>query len=82
MATANEILDQQFHEMRWRVLSVAADLDRIQRAAEDGSLPRDSRLEKLRQAITLLSGNASNRAEQVQLIFSDKSPAAIRNPQS
>ena len=32
MPDAKELLDQQFLEMRWRTLSLAADLDRIARA--------------------------------------------------
>jgi hypothetical protein len=72
MATANEILDQQFLEMRWRVLSLAADLDRIQRAAEEGSLPGDGRLDKLREAIGILTSGEIDRAERVQMLFSDR----------
>ena len=72
MATANEILDQQFLEMRWRVLSLAADLDRIQRAAKEGSLPEDARLEKLHEAIAILSSEEIDRAERVQMLFSDR----------
>ena len=82
MATANEILDQQFLEMRWRVLSLAADLDRIQRASSDGSLPTDSRFEKLQDAIGILNSEEVDRAERVQMLFSDRTPSAIRSPQS
>jgi len=82
MAPANEILDQQFLEMRWRVLSLAADLDRIQRASSDGSLPTDSRFEKLQDAIGILNSEEVDRAERVQMLFSDRTPSAIRSPQS
>jgi len=82
MATANEILDQQFLEMRWRVLSLAADLDRIQRASSDGSLTTDSRFEKLQDAIGILNSEEVDRAERVQMLFSDRTPSAIRSPQS
>jgi hypothetical protein len=80
MRRANEILEQQFFEMRWRVLSLAADFDRIQRAG-DGALPSDLRLTKLREAIDVLKSAESERAARVQMIFSDKSPP-IRSPQS
>src|SRR5689334_10673397 len=68
MTAANEMLDQQFFEMRWRCLSLAADLDRIQRASpETRTLMRDdARLTKLRQAIQVLLSDSGNRAEQVQ----------------
>ncbi len=76
MRNAQQTLEQQFLEMRWRCLSLAADLDRIERA-EGGAalLSADLRLQKLRQAIGVLLEGRSNRAEQVQLIFSDKTPA-------
>jgi hypothetical protein len=70
--TAEEILEQQFFEMRWRVLSLAADFDRIQHAAKSGALPDDPRLSKLREALAVLSSAEHDRAARVQLIFSDK----------
>jgi hypothetical protein len=81
MATANEILDQQFLEMRWRCLSLAADLDRVQRlSSAGGGVPYDDvRLKKLRQAIRLLLQDDANRAEQVQMIFSDTSPPPAKS---
>ena len=70
---AKQILEQYFLEMRWRCLSLAADLDRIERAA-GGKLLIESepRLQQLRQAIGALSSGGGNRAERVQNIFSDK----------
>ena len=76
MQMATQILDQQFFEMRWRVLSLAADFDRIQRAA--GSLPADARLSKLREAIEVLKSNDSDRAARVQMIYSDTTPSVSR----
>jgi hypothetical protein len=69
------MLDQQFLEMRWRCLSLAADLDRVQRSA---ALLNDERLTKLRRAIQVLLGDSGNRAEQVQMIFSDMTPPPKR----
>ncbi|CAN5325737.1 hypothetical protein BH09PLA1_BH09PLA1_37160 [soil metagenome] len=73
MATATEILDQQFLEMRWRCLSLAADLDRVQRAANAQLMPRDPRLDKLRRAIEVLQSEQLERAKRVQMVFSDQS---------
>jgi hypothetical protein len=72
MRSAQQVLDAYFPEMRWRALSLAADLDRIQRAGG----ATDPRLEKLREAFKILIGDnsRSNRAEQVQMIFSDTTP--------
>ena len=75
MPDAKQILEHYFLEMRWRCLSLAADLDRVERA--DGGkalLDADPRLKKLRQAIGVLLEGGSNRAEQVQNILSDKTP--------
>ncbi len=76
MRNAQETLEQYFLEMRWRCLSLAADLDRVERA--DGGaalLKNDPRIVKLQKAISVLQSGSRNRAEQVQDIFSDKTPA-------
>jgi hypothetical protein len=79
MRNANETLDQYFLEMRWRCLSLAADLDRVERATGGGPLlDSDPRLQKLREALGLLASARGNRAEQVQLLFCDKSPPPSR----
>jgi hypothetical protein len=71
MAERNQLLDQMFLEMRGRCLSLAADLDRLDRA-EGNSVDQDERIVKLRQALSvLLSEDRTHRAERVQLIFSD-----------
>ena len=77
MRDAQQTLEQYYLEMRWRCLSLAADLDRIERSpGGPGVLGTDPRLAKLRQAIrVLLEGKGASRAEQVQDIFSDKTPA-------
>jgi hypothetical protein len=73
MPTADDTLNRQFLEMRWRCLSLAADLDRIERAAGGTELAKsDSRLKELREAIGVLLTPGTNRAERVQTIFSDK----------
>ena len=77
MKNASQTLEQYFPEMRWRCLSLAADLDRIQRA-NSNQMPSDRRLAELKEAIQVLVSNNPNRAEQVQLIFSDKTPPAVR----
>jgi hypothetical protein len=71
MPEIKPLADEAFLEMRWRCLSLAADLDRADRA---GSPKSDARLVKLREAISVLLDSNPNRAERVQLIFSDKSP--------
>ena len=61
--------------MRWRCISLAADLERVQRADGATAIESDPRLAKLRDALqVLISANAPDRAERVQMIFSDKTP--------
>jgi hypothetical protein len=74
MRTAKQTLDEQFLEMRWRCLSLAADLDRVQNAPGGSDLLQtDPRLKKLHQALLAVIDSSSNRAEQVQMLFSDQS---------
>lgn len=79
MLDAKALLDRQYHEMRWRILSLAADLDRLQRAAGgEAVLKNDLRIGALRKCLDELSSADVDRAERVQMILSDKSA----NPRS
>jgi hypothetical protein len=79
MRDARQTLEQYFLEMRWRCLSLAADLDRIERAPGGRALiDADPRLKQLREAIGVLIEGKANRAEQVQNIFSDKTAPPVR----
>jgi hypothetical protein len=79
MRDAKQTLEQYFLEMRWRCLSLAADLDRVERAEGGASvLATDPRLGKLREAMGVVLNGKGNRAEQVQEIFSDKTPPPER----
>jgi hypothetical protein len=76
MPDSKDLVEQQFLEMRWRTLSLAADLDRIGRATGGpATIARDERLVNLRKAFeVLMTPDATNRAERVQMIFSDMTP--------
>jgi hypothetical protein len=74
MRNATQILDATHLEMRWRTLSLAADLDRIERAGGAALLATDPSIDKLRRALRVLLDGSANRAEQVQMIFSDLTP--------
>jgi len=79
MRDAQQTLEQYFLEMRWRCLSLAADLDRVERAPGGRALiDSEPRLQKLKQALSVLLEGRGNRAEQVQTIFSDKTPPPQR----
>ena len=66
--TAQEVLDREFLEVRAKILELAASLDRLERA--DGAVTDDRRIALVREAFEVLQGAQSDRAEQVQLIFS------------
>ncbi len=74
MLDAKQTLDRYFLEMRWRCLSLAADLDRVQRGQGSETTMLDPRLTKLRQAVQVLLEPAADRAERVLMIFSDMTP--------
>lgn len=74
MQDAKAALDRYFLEMRWRCLSLAADLDRVERSRGGADVQSDPRLQKLREALAVLGRSGANRAEQVQMIFSDRTP--------
>jgi hypothetical protein len=66
--TKAEVLEQEFLVLRAKILEIAAGLDRLDRA--DGSLAGDPRSERLREAISLLLSDRSDRAREVQMLFS------------
>lgn len=66
--SADEVLDQEFLIVRAKLLEVAASLDRIERAA--GSVADDPRLAQIERALAAISEGGSDRAAQLQRIFS------------
>jgi len=68
LLSAPEVLNREFLEIRCKILELAAAFDRLQRA--DGAVDEDPRLARLREAISILVESSSDRAEQVQMIFS------------
>ena len=72
---AKIVLEQQFLEMRWRLLSLAADLDRVQRSTGGAEVLRaDPRVQKIRDALAILGSETADRAERFQMLFSDMTP--------
>lgn len=69
--TALQILDRHYLEIRSKILDLAASLDRIGRAPDQGGLSEDPRVAKLQAGLTLLLAERADRAEQVQMLFSD-----------
>jgi hypothetical protein len=67
---ATRALDQFFLEARCKLLDLAAILDRVGRGAETPVADADPRMDRIRQALEVLSSGAPGKAEQVQQLFS------------
>jgi len=68
MLTAQQLLDLYYLPMRERILSLAADLDRLQ------PVQTDPRLQELLLAIQILLEPTPGRAQRVQELLSDHTP--------
>jgi hypothetical protein len=67
---ADRVLESFFHEARSKLLDVAAIFDRLGRGVGADAAASDPRAAKLRQAVELLLGDAPNKAELLQRLFS------------
>ncbi len=79
--TANQVLDREFLDIRHRIIDVAATLDRIEKGEGADSARSDPRMVQLTEAIRLLIDGKPQRAERVQMIFSDSYDPNWRTPQ-
>lgn len=68
---AATVLDRVYLEVRAKLLEVAASLDRIERADDTEAVCHDPRLKQIRETISILNSTGSDRAERVQMVFSD-----------
>lgn len=78
LVDAKQTLDRFYLEMRRDLLELAAGFDRFDRASSPDSIKSDPRLQKLRQAAIILADGASDRAERIQMLFSDSYEAEWR----
>lgn len=65
---AQERFDREFLGIRWRLIDLAATLDRIDRGA--GQLGTTPRREQIRRSLEVLLGEGPDRAAEIQRIFS------------
>ena len=66
--TAEQILQQEFLLARAKILELAATLDRIERAG--GGVDDHPQMQLLRSGLQVLTGDAPEGPQQVQLLFS------------
>ena len=71
--TSVNLVDLGFMDSRSKLIDLAAFLDRVQKAGQDG----DFRVQALKNALTLLSQDKPQRAKDVLLSFSDPSTEPI-----
>lgn len=69
---AIQVLDRQFLEMRCGLLDLAAAMDRISRSENASDASRDPRMELIEQGLRVLASGGTDRAERMQLLFSDQ----------
>lgn len=67
----SELVEQFFMQHRHDVISIAAFLDRLDRASETDA-EDDFRLETLERALDILTDGEGDYAERVQMEFSDE----------
>lgn len=72
VGTATDILTRHYLEIRCGLLDVAAALDRIERARGADEALHDRRMDELRRAIEIVASSGTDRAERLQMLFSDR----------
>jgi LPS O-antigen subunit length determinant protein (WzzB/FepE family) len=70
--TAEQVLERHFLELRCGLLDLAAAFDRISRAEGAAGAQEDPRMHRLQQAIQIVASEGTDRAERLQLLFSDE----------
>lgn len=70
--TAAQVLDRHFLEIRCGLLDLAAALDRIERSDAFVKTKSDARLGQIQEALQVLASEGGNRAERLQMLFSDE----------
>lgn len=69
--TADQVLEEHYLKVRAMILDLASALDRIERADGGGQIGSDARLKQIHDAIAIVQNATLDRAEQVQMLFSD-----------
>lgn len=79
MLNSDQTLERYYAQMRWRVLSIAADFDRIARASGGpDTLKIDPRVQDLRACLNLILDTQPEKARRVEELLSDHTPPPAR----
>jgi len=70
--SAQEILEQDFLDIRCLILDLAAALDRIERGEGAETVAHHEQMKLLQGGLDILKVDGPERAEKVQLHFSDQ----------
>ena len=70
-SNASAVLDRIYLDVRCRLLDIAASLDRVERAEGSDDVKDDPRLKQLLDGVVILASGESDRAERIQMLFSD-----------
>jgi len=65
------VLDRVYLEVRAKLLEIAACLDRVERADGSPAGRADARWTQIQRGIEILTRDGFDRAEQIQMLFSD-----------
>jgi hypothetical protein len=68
--SAAEVMDAYFLETRAKLIEIAANLDRVDRAPDLLALRGDPRFAFIHDALAILQSPGPNRAEQIQRLYS------------
>ncbi len=70
--TAINVFERHFLELRCEILNLAAALDRVERSQGAEEVAKDPRNFKLQEGLKILLSEGTDRAERVQILFSDE----------
>jgi len=67
----NTMLDREYLNIRCWIIDIASSLDRIDRHDNTNTTHCDPRMKKMMDALKWLAGQQQDRAQKIQMIFSD-----------
>ncbi|RLS54505.1 MAG: hypothetical protein DWH91_11720 [Planctomycetota bacterium] len=69
--SAQQVLDRHYLEIRCGLLDLAAALDRLERSDGFDQTAQDPRLQRVQEGLKIVASAGNDRAERLQMLFSD-----------